>query len=86
MHVLYGLHQPDAGEIWIDGQRRVVHSPKDAIRAGIGMVFQHFTLIPSLTVAAIALAASITRILAPQVVGGSRPRAWRAISVGGRPQ
>jgi len=63
MHVLYGLHQPDAGEIWIDGQRRVVHSPKDAIRAGIGMVFQHFTLIPSLTVAAnIALAASSSHV------------------------
>ena len=28
MHVLYGLHQPDAGEIWIDGQRRVVRSPR----------------------------------------------------------
>ena len=63
MHVLYGLHQPDAGEIWVDGQPRVVHSPKDAIRAGIGMVFQHFTLIPSLTVAAnIALAASSSHV------------------------
>ena len=51
MHVLYGLQSPDAGEIGIDGQRTVLRSPKDAIRAGIGMVFQHFTLIPSLTVA-----------------------------------
>jgi general nucleoside transport system ATP-binding protein len=63
MQVLYGLHQPDAGEIWIDGQRRVIRSPKEAIRAGIGMVFQHFTLIPSLTVAEnIALAASSSRM------------------------
>ena len=51
MHVLYGLQRPDAGEIWIDGQRMQIRSPRKAIRAGIGMVFQHFTLIPSLTVA-----------------------------------
>src|SRR5919106_33581 len=58
MQILYGLHQPDAGEIWIDGKRMVMRSPKEAIRAGIGMVFQDFTLIPSLTVAEnIALAA-----------------------------
>jgi simple sugar transport system ATP-binding protein len=58
MSILYGLYQPEAGEIWIDGQRRVMRSPKEAIRAGIGMVFQHFALIPGLTVAEnIALAA-----------------------------
>jgi ABC-type uncharacterized transport system ATPase subunit len=51
MKILYGLHQPDAGEIWIDSRRVIMRSPRDAIRAGIGMVFQHFTLIPSLTVA-----------------------------------
>jgi ABC-type uncharacterized transport system ATPase subunit len=51
MKVLYGLYQPDAGEILIDGRRSAIRSPKDAIRRGIGMVFQHFTLIPSLTVA-----------------------------------
>jgi general nucleoside transport system ATP-binding protein len=63
MHILYGLHQPDAGEVCIDGERRVMRSPKDAIRAGIGMVFQHFTLIPSLTVAEnIALAAPSSRV------------------------
>jgi ABC-type uncharacterized transport system ATPase subunit len=50
MQILYGLHQPDTGEIWIDGRRMEMRSPKAAIRAGIGMVFQHFTLIPSLTV------------------------------------
>jgi general nucleoside transport system ATP-binding protein len=63
MHILYGLHHPDAGEIWIDGERTVIRSPKDAIRAGIGMVFQHFTLIPSLTVAEnIALAATPSHV------------------------
>ena len=51
MHILYGLHQPDAGAIWIDGERTVLRSPKEAMRAGLGMIFQHFTLIPSLTVA-----------------------------------
>jgi ABC-type uncharacterized transport system ATPase subunit len=51
MKILYGLYQPDAGEIWVDSRRATIRSPRDAIRAGIGMVFQHFTLIPSLTVA-----------------------------------
>ena len=51
MKVLYGLYRPDAGEIWIDGRRATIRSPMDAIRLGIGTVFQHFTLIPSLTVA-----------------------------------
>jgi simple sugar transport system ATP-binding protein len=51
MQILYGQYQPDAGEMWIDGMRTLMRSPKAAIRAGIGMVFQDFTLIPSLTVA-----------------------------------
>jgi simple sugar transport system ATP-binding protein len=51
MKILYGQYQPDAGKIWLDGMRTVMRSPKAAIRAGIGMVFQDFTLIPSLTVA-----------------------------------
>ncbi len=52
MRQLYGLYQPDAGEIRIDGQVRVFRSPADAIRAGIGMIHQHFMLVPSLSVAA----------------------------------
>jgi len=49
--ILYGLYQPDAGSIAVDGQ--VVHfrSPADAIAHGIGMVTQHFSLVPTLTVA-----------------------------------
>ena len=64
MQILYGLYRPDAGEIWIDGKRMVRRSPKEAIRAGIDMVFQDFTLIPSLIVAEnIALAAPGSRVL-----------------------
>ena len=51
MNTLYGLHQPTAGEIYIDGKRVVIHSPKDSIALGIGMVQQHFSLVPSMTVA-----------------------------------
>ena len=51
MNVVYGLLRPDAGEISFDGQRVEIRSPLDAIRLGIGMVHQHFMLIPPLTVA-----------------------------------
>jgi general nucleoside transport system ATP-binding protein len=51
MRQLYGLYQPDEGEIVIDGKPHVFHSPADAIRAGIGMIHQHFMLVPTLTVA-----------------------------------
>jgi general nucleoside transport system ATP-binding protein len=51
MNVLYGLTQPDEGEILIDGRAVTLQSPKDAIRAGIGMVHQHFMLVPVFTVA-----------------------------------
>jgi simple sugar transport system ATP-binding protein len=51
MNVLIGLVQPDAGEIRVDGKPVVIHSPKDAIAARIGMVHQHFMLVPVFTVA-----------------------------------
>src|ERR671933_1803317 len=51
MNVLYGLYHPDEGEILIKGERVRLHSPKDAITHGIGMVHQHFMLIPVMTVA-----------------------------------
>jgi general nucleoside transport system ATP-binding protein len=51
MNVLYGLYRPDEGEIRIDGKPVVLHSSKDAIEHGIGMVHQHFMLIPVMTVA-----------------------------------
>jgi ABC-type uncharacterized transport system ATPase subunit len=51
MNVVYGLYRPDEGEIAINGERTVLSSPSDAIGRGIGMVHQHFMLIPVMTVA-----------------------------------
>lgn len=51
MNVLYGLYQPDEGEILIDGEPVKFASPGDAVAAGIGMVHQHFMLVPVFTVA-----------------------------------
>ena len=51
MSVLYGMYKPDEGEIVIDGTPLVFTSPADAIAAGIGMVHQHFMLVPVFTVA-----------------------------------
>jgi ABC-type uncharacterized transport system ATPase subunit len=51
MRMLYGLYRPDEGDIYINGRRQVFLSPADAIRAGIGMIHQHFMLVPTLTVA-----------------------------------
>jgi general nucleoside transport system ATP-binding protein len=50
MNMLYGLYQPDEGEIRINGRAVHFDSPKDAIAAGIGMVHQHFMLVPVMTV------------------------------------
>ena len=51
MNVLYGLLQPDEGQILIDGQPQVSETPKEAMAAGIGMVHQHFMLVDVFTVA-----------------------------------
>ncbi|NUR09045.1 MAG: ABC transporter ATP-binding protein [Nocardioidaceae bacterium] len=51
MNVLYGLYQPDAGEIVVDGEPVTFSGPEDAMAAGIGMVHQHFMLVPVFTVA-----------------------------------
>jgi ABC-type uncharacterized transport system ATPase subunit len=62
MNQLYGLLQPDEGEILVDGEARTFRSPRDAIAAGIGMVHQHFMLVPVFSVAEnIALGAEETR-------------------------
>jgi simple sugar transport system ATP-binding protein len=50
MNVLAGMYSPDEGEIRLDGQPVAFRSPRDAIAAGIGMVHQHFALVPSQTV------------------------------------
>ena len=51
MNVIYGLYQPTEGEIWVKGQSVKMNNPNDAIRLGIGMVHQHFQLVPVMTVA-----------------------------------
>jgi simple sugar transport system ATP-binding protein len=51
MRILYGLYQQTTGEIFIDGEKVIINSPKDAIRHGVGMVTQHFALVPPMTVA-----------------------------------
>jgi ABC-type uncharacterized transport system ATPase subunit len=50
MNILYGLYQPDEGRVFVNGNQVNVHSPGDAIAAGIGMVHQHFMLVPVFTV------------------------------------
>jgi general nucleoside transport system ATP-binding protein len=58
MHVAYGLVRADAGEVVVGGVSRAVTSPRSARRVGVGMVHQHFTSIPALSVAEnVALAA-----------------------------
>ena len=51
MNVVYGLYHPDEGEILVHGKKIELGSPKEAIEHGIGMVHQHFMLIPVMTVA-----------------------------------
>jgi ABC-type uncharacterized transport system ATPase subunit len=51
MKILYGLYQPNEGEIYLNGEHVSIRSPLDAITRGIGMIHQHFMLVPSLTVA-----------------------------------
>jgi len=51
MNILYGLYRPEAGDIYLSGEHVSFASARDAIQAGIGMVHQHFMLIPVMTVA-----------------------------------
>ncbi|RYM06661.1 ABC transporter ATP-binding protein [Sporolactobacillus sp. THM7-7] len=51
MNILFGLYQPDAGEIYVKGQKVKISDPNEANRLGIGMVHQHFMLIDKFTVA-----------------------------------
>ncbi len=51
MRILYGLYRADSGVIRIEGEPVEIHSPKDAIARGIGMVTQHFALVPPLSIA-----------------------------------
>jgi len=49
--ILAGLYRPDAGEMFLNGAPTVFKSPKDALASGVGMIYQHFRLVPNLTVA-----------------------------------
>jgi simple sugar transport system ATP-binding protein len=48
---IMGYHRPDAGQLLVDGVRRSVHNPRQALGLGLGLVYQHFTLVPSMTAA-----------------------------------
>jgi ABC-type uncharacterized transport system ATPase subunit len=64
MNILFGVTRPDAGEILVDKKPRSFRSPSDAIAAHIGMVHQHFTLVPSLSVTEnVMLGVERTRVL-----------------------
>lgn len=65
MEVVYGLYQPEEGRVFVDGVEQRIHSPRDAMKLGIGMVHQHFTLVPILTV---------VENIALEFVGGGRRR------------
>ncbi len=88
MNVLYGLHQPDEGEIRLDGEPVRIDSPRRAIGLGIGMVHQHFMLVPVMTVAEnLVLGAEPHTRAAAGLQGGGGPhaRALGALRPGGRP-
>lgn len=50
MNILYGIHQPDDGKIYIHNEEAAISNPREAKKLGIGMVHQHFMLVPSFTV------------------------------------
>ncbi len=50
MNVVYGLYRPDDGQIFVDGQEVSIRNPEHAVELGIGMVHQHFMLVPDMTV------------------------------------
>ena len=66
--MIYGLYTPDEGEIFVKGERVKFHGSRDAIKAGIGMVHQHFQLVPVFTVA-------------ENVILGDEPRRWPFINM-----
>ena len=75
MNILYGLYHPDAGEIRLQGKTVSFASAKDAIQSGIGMVHQHFMLIPVMTVAEnIVLAQEPTYVGVMLDIGEARKR------------
>jgi simple sugar transport system ATP-binding protein len=76
MNILSGLYKPDSGQVFIDGEERVFGDPAAAIRAGVGMVHQHFMLVPVFDVVeAVALGAEpVTGFLGTFDRGAARKR------------
>jgi general nucleoside transport system ATP-binding protein len=62
---IMGFYQPSAGQVYLDEQPQTIHSPRDAQRLGLGMVYQHFTAIPALSVAENLV---LSRAQLPQVI------------------
>ena len=84
MNILYGLLSPDEGEILLDGQTVTIAGPSDAIARGIGMVHQHFMLVPVFSVAENIVLGNETManpvFLDTQQVRGPHPRPGHASS------
>ena len=79
MNILYGLHKPDSGEVIVEGNQMQLNSSRDAISHGVGMVHQHFMLIPVFTVTEnIMLGAETDHRAAPARIPGVRRRAAKA--------
>ncbi|MCX6029997.1 MAG: ABC transporter ATP-binding protein [Chloroflexi bacterium] len=70
MNILYGLYQPDEGQIVVNGQPVRIVSPHDAIGRGIGMVHQHFMLVPPLTVTENIMLGQESLVGATKALGG----------------
>ncbi len=70
MNILYGLYQPDEGQIRINGRPTRITSPHDAIAQGIGMVHQHFMLVPPLTVTENIMLGQESVVSASRALGG----------------
>ncbi|TVY04111.1 ABC transporter ATP-binding protein [Cohnella terricola] len=68
MNVLFGLYQPEEGEIFVNGQQVVIDGPNKAIKLGIGMVHQHFKLVHPFTVT-------------ENIILGSEPKKWLGLAV-----
>ena len=89
MSILYGLYRPDEGEMRIKGEPVTIDSPRRAIDLGIGMVHQHFMLIPVMTVAENIVLADEPRsgggLLDVSAARAPRARALRPVRPGGRP-
>jgi ABC-type uncharacterized transport system ATPase subunit len=74
MNILYGIYQPDRGDILIKGDPVVIHSPREAIELGIGMVHQHFRLVTSHSVAENIVLGLPGNLFFPEhVYGSSQP-------------